>query len=318
MKKKRFAIVIASLMASCALALSLVGCGGSGDSTTAKDASEPVPASQAFGQAGVWAVFDYEDQIGKDVAIERILAFDGSGNVTAYQCADATFSDLNGLSDDEIIEFAKQQDKAVFDAAKQSAVDSTTEIIQKWKDAYSRLDAERSAGTYDTVLEGVSPEDAGDDLAYIASAYDTTLSTLQGMIATAEEGQAANEATRYQEPQPKPYTLKVATDGSGNKTASEELTFGYTFLNFYVPMDEFEFGSRDVMNLGQEPYEIAGAEQILIDGHEETIELLSSYAPTQAVYDTFFGGYAGLATVVAEDHTGFAWDTPDTEGIEVD
>lgn len=315
MKKKRFIAAAVSAMASCALALSLAGCGGGGN--TAKTASEPVPASQAFGQAGVWMVFDDDEQVGKDVAIERILSFDGNGNVTTYQCSDATFADLNGLSDEEIIDFAKQQDKAVFDTAKQSAVDSTSAIIQKWKDAYSTLDAERSAGTYDTVLEGASPEDVGDELVYIASAYDMTLSTLQGMIATAEEGQAANEATEYREPQPKPYTLKVTTDGSGNSAASEELAFSYTFLNFYVPNDEFEFDDRDVMNLGQEPYEIAGAEQILID-HEETVELLSSYAPTQTVYETIFGGYAGLATVVTEGHAGFTWDTPGAEGVEVD
>ena len=36
------------------------------------------------------------------------------------------------------------------------------------------------------------------------------------------------------------------------------------------------------------------------------------------VYDTTFGGYSGLATVVNEGHAGFTWDTPDAEGIEVD
>lgn len=296
----------------------LVGCSSSGESI--KNASEPVPASQAFSQAGVWMQYDGDEQIGKDVAIERIFAFDGSGNVAVYQCDGATFGDLNGLSNEEIIEFAKQQDEAVFDAAKQSATDSTSEVIQKWQDAYSTLNGERSAGTYDTVLQGDSPDNYGaDELSFIASAYDTALSNLQGMIATAEEGQEANEAAEYSEPQSKPYTLSVTTDGSGNSAASESLDFTYTFLNFYVPRDEFELDDDlGVMNLGEAPYEIEGAGEILMDS-EDSIGLYSpNYSTTQTVYDTTFGGYSGLATVVSEGHAGFMWDTPDTEGIEVD
>lgn len=315
---RRSALKLLGLGTVAVVGFGLTGCGGTdGD---VKSASEPVPASQAFGQAGVWMVYDGDEQIGKDVAIERVLSFDGSGNVTSYQCGNLTFGDLNGLSDEEVIELAKQQDEAAFDAAKQSATESASEIIQKWQDAYSTLDGERSAGTYDTVLQGDSPDNYGaDELSFIASVYDTALSNLQGMISTAQEGQEANEATEYAEPQSKPYTLKVTTDGSGNSAASESLTFGYTFLNFYVPKDEFELDDDlGVRNLGEAPYEIQGAGEVLLDS-EETIELWSpTYSTTQTVYDTTFGGYSGLATVVSEGHAGFTWDTPDTEGIEVD
>ena len=133
--------------------LGLVGCGGSGEGAggAASSASEPVPASQAFAQAGVWMQYDGDEQIGKDVEIERILAFDGNGNVTAYQCDGVTFADLNGLSDEEIIEFAKQQDKAVFEAEKQAAIDSTAEAIEAWQQCYDTLKAEADAGTYDSM-----------------------------------------------------------------------------------------------------------------------------------------------------------------------
>lgn len=89
--------------------LGLVGCGGSdeGAGGAASSASEPVPASQAFAQAGVWMQYDGDEQIGKDVEIERILSFDGNGNVAVYQCDGATFGDLNGLSNEQIIELAK-------------------------------------------------------------------------------------------------------------------------------------------------------------------------------------------------------------------
>ena len=38
------------------------------------------------------------------------------------------------------------------------------------------------------------------------------------------------------------------------------------------------------------------------------------------VYNTAFGGFAKLAKVVDEEnaYVGFTWDTPQTEGIEVD
>ena len=60
----------------------LAGCSGSGEGV--KNASKPVPASQAFGQAGVWMVYNGDKQIGKDTGVERVLVFDGKGNVTVY------------------------------------------------------------------------------------------------------------------------------------------------------------------------------------------------------------------------------------------
>ena len=127
----------------------LAGCSGSGEGV--KNASEPVPASQAFGQAGVWMVYDGDEQIGKDVAIEEVLSFDGNGNVASYQCKSLTFGDLDGLSDDEIVELAKQQDEAAFNAAKQAAIDATDEAIQAWQPCYDTLKAEADAGTYDSI-----------------------------------------------------------------------------------------------------------------------------------------------------------------------
>ena len=78
------------------MAVSLTACGGSkGDVKTAK---EPVPASEAFNQEGIW--FRYEGIVGKDEWIYSILVFDGKGNVTPYECDKLTFSDLKELSDD--------------------------------------------------------------------------------------------------------------------------------------------------------------------------------------------------------------------------
>ena len=118
----------------------LAGCSGSGEGV--KNASEPVPASQAFGQAGVWMVYGGDEQIGKDTGVERVLVFDGNGNVTVYDTkyvwmnggtsyVDVTFGDLDGMSNDEIIDLAKKKDRERFDATKQSAIDETNEDIEE-------------------------------------------------------------------------------------------------------------------------------------------------------------------------------------------
>lgn len=254
--------------------LGLAGCSGSGEGV--KNASEPVPASQAFGQAGVWMQYG-DDQISKDTGVERILVFDGKGNVTVYDtegiCLNGgtsyegvTFGDLDGLSDDEIIDLAKEKDRERFDATKQSAIDETNEDIESF------------AGMPDH-------------------------------IKNAEEGQKVNEAAEYQEPKAVPFTLKLETDGTGNSAASETLSFEHQSLN----SSHFYSGSH----IGSHPDRYAN--EALYKTEQVDIKLFSpTYSTTSIVYDTTFGGYSGLATVVNEGHAGFTWDTPDTEGIEVD
>lgn len=324
MAKRRIA-ALASVAAACALACSLAGCGGAGSDV--KSASEPVPASQAFAQAGVWVQYDGDEQIGKDVAIERILAFDGSGNVTAYRCDSATFADLNGLSDEGIIEFAKEQDKAVFEADKQAAIDSTGEAIQAWQQCYDAMKAEADAGTYDSInnygsygIEAVPEEERAATIEMFETALDNTKSSLDA----ANEGQAFNEAAEYQEPQPQPYTLALETDGSGNVASGEEIRFAAPRYSFYwievddaEDLESSETRFRVLIDYGW--HNNAEIPESVFGSSEETIGLFSSnYSTTQTVLDTTFGGYSGLATVVNEGHAGFTWDTADTEGIEVD
>lgn len=253
----------------------LAGCSGSGEGV--KNASKPVPASQAFGQAGVWMVYNGDKQIGKDTGVERVLVFDGKGNVTVYDTEGVwmnggtsyegvTFGDLDGLSDDEIIDLAKEKDRERFDATKQSAIDETNEDIESF------------AGMPDH-------------------------------IKNAEEGQKVNEAAEYQEPKAVPFTLKLETDGTGNSAASETLSFEHQSLN----SSHFYSGSH----IGSHPDRYA--DEALYKTEQVDIKLFSpTYSTTSIVYDTTFGGYSGLATVVNEGHAGFTWDTPDTEGIEVD
>lgn len=319
----------AALAAACLLAVSLAGCGiinKPGSTQNAPAATEPTAASDAFGQESVWMVYD-DDQIGKDVAIERILAFDGSGNVTAYQCDGATFADLNGLSDKEIIDFAKQQDKAVFDAAKQSAIDSNAETIEAWQQCYDILKAEADAGTYDSMnyygaygIEAMPEEERAGAI----EEFQATLENTKNSLDAANEGQAFNEAAKYQEPQPQPYTLALETDGSGNVASGEEIRFAAPRLNFYQlsivdtsDLENPETRFRVLIDYGW--HNDAEIPETAFGTSEETVELSSPiYSTTSIVYDTTFGGYQGLATVVEDATTEYTWDTVDTEGIEID
>lgn len=260
--------------------LGLTGCNGLGEGTGggAQKSSEPVPASQAFGQAGVWMVYGDHEQIGKNTSVWSVLVFDGNGNVTVYDTHGLamnggtsydgiTFGDLDGMSNNEIIDLAKQKARENFDAAKQSAIDETNEDIEE--------------------ATSLPPDYAANEAA----------------------GQKVNEAAEYQEPEAVPFTLRLETDDTGNTAASETLSFEHQSLN----SSHFYSGSH----IGSHPDRYA--DEALYKTEQVDIKLFSpTYSTTSIVYDTTFGGYSGLATVVNEGHAGFTWDTPDTEGIEVD
>ena len=316
MKKRR--LTAAAVATACLLTLTLAGCGGTND---VKSASEPVAVSQAFGQKSVWVQYNKNDAIDKDGEIDRILVFDGNGNVTAYQCDGATFADLNGKSDDEIVEMAKEQDKQAFDTERQDALDSTAPAIDSIQSAYDTLKDEYDSGTYTSGLGGSALSDLTDaDLEELKSLYDQTLTDLEAQLNAAKDGQAATKSSTYQEPKAQPYTLRIETDGTGNNTQSETISFDAPSYSFY---------KAQLGRMGQSDYEEQTPADVLTWGinvssaeagkaiRNERIELFSP-VNKQTVYDMTFAGFSGLATIVNENHAGFVLDTPGTKGIEVD
>lgn len=316
MKKRR--LTAAAVVTACLLTLTLAGCGGTND---VKSASEPLAVSQAFGQKSVWVQYNKNDAIEKDGEIDRILVFDGNGNVTAYQCDGATFADLNGKSDDEIVEMAKEQDKKVFDTERKDALDSTAPAIEHIQSAYDALKDEYDSGTYTSWLGGSALSDLTDaDLEQTKSIYNQTLSELEALLNAAKDGQAATKSATYQEPKAQPYTLRIETDGTGNNTQSETISFDAPSYSFYKAqlghMGESDYEEQipaDVLNWGINVSYTEAGKAI----RNERIELFSP-VNKQTVYDTTFAGFSGLATIVNENHAGFVLDTPDTKGIEVD
>lgn len=310
MKKRR--LTAAAVVTACLLTLTLAGCGGTND---VKSASEPLAVSQAFGQKSVWVQYNKNDAIEKDGEIDRILVFDGNGNVTAYQCDGATFADLNGKSDDEIVEMAKEQDKKVFDTERQDALDSTATAIERIQSAYDTLKDEYDSGTYTSGFGGSALSDHTDaDLEEMKSLYNQVLNDLEAQLNAAKDGQAATKSATYQEPKAQPYTLHIETDGTGNNTQSETISFDAPSYSFYkAQSDDEEQTPAVVLTWGVNVSYTEAGKAI----RKERIELFSP-VNKQTVYDMTFAGFSGLATTVNENHAGFVLDTPDTKGIEVD
>lgn len=310
MKKRR--LTAAAVATACLLTLTFAGCGGTND---VKSASEPLAVSQAFGQKSVWVQYNKNDAIKKDGEIDRILVFDGNGNVTAYQCDGATFADLNGKSDDEIVEMAKEQDKKVFDTKRQDALDSTAPAIERIQSVYDTLKDEYDSGTYTSGLRGSALSDLTDaDLEQLKSLYNQALTDLEAQLNAAKDGQAATKSATYQEPKAQPYTLHIETDGTGNNTQSETISFDAPSYSFYKAQSgDEEQTPADVLIWGINVSSTEAGKAI----RNKSIELFSP-VNKQTVYDMTFAGFSGLATIVNEGHAGFVLDTPDTKGIEVD
>ena len=75
--------------------------------------------NEAFIRKGIW-FYSPDGTPGKNRKIQAIMAFDGKGNVTRYetQCGESdsfewatTYSDLKDLSEEEILELAKELDR---------------------------------------------------------------------------------------------------------------------------------------------------------------------------------------------------------------
>ena len=141
---------IAALLAV-GFAVSMAACGGNGtqgqpsgtgsastagESRVSKataaffDSKTDIPAEQAFGTKSVWFDKGSGVDIDDESTVDYIYVFDGKGSVTAYQtgyypstnngAVTTTYGDLLGLSEDELIQLAKDRDKDCFDNAREN------------------------------------------------------------------------------------------------------------------------------------------------------------------------------------------------------
>ncbi|MDO4680242.1 MAG: hypothetical protein Q4A55_03110 [Aerococcus sp.] len=343
MKKKLFSITV--LVITCLFTFLLGGC-GNGD---IKKSHEPVPASKAFKQSGLWLKSYSSSLMDKKDEVTEVLSFDGKGNVTIYQCKDEsdtdqkapTFADLNGLSDEDIIKLAKEKDKALFDTKRKKALDTTSQAINTLQSAYDKLKKEYNDRTYtsDTLHkteEEEEPKPSGDPQMDAAvkgvrelnkefyehmrkqredmakENYEKAFADLEKHLNEAKKEQEKTKTAEYKEPKAEPYKLHITTDSSGNSTQSEEFIKTIPHYSFYQASVDKDLSTEDIIT--------AGVDGTFTPAEENTKELDFELLPMehQKIYDTIFGGFSQLVTSVDVKQGGFELDTPKTEGVEVD
>lgn len=282
--KKKISKILSLVIMTGLLVTAFTACGKSKDATSAVE-DRVILASEAFNREGIW--FGFEDYVTKDEEIKYILVFDGKGNVTRYKTfkpyidqARITFADLNGLSDEEIIELAKELDKLIFEEEIKEKISDGT----YWIEELSRF------------VNNPDPDSTPEDRERLQESLDAALALESKM----------KEAV-YQEPEAYPFTLKIETDGTGNQTSKEFLKYSYLdsdldasgrFITDDLTMDE----------VNQWEAKIEKEDELDISPRSENM----------TVYDMQFSGFIHLVEIVGDKQPIYSFDSPDTEGIEVD
>ncbi|MGI6215991.1 MAG: hypothetical protein ACOYIK_00080 [Coriobacteriales bacterium] len=115
------AMVFALSLSACGSSDSGSGSGSAGSGSGSGSGSTSQTASEAFSNGGIWYVSYGTDGVPeKDTVIREVLVFE-DGMVTPYPMNwgatddDLTYGDLDGLSDDEIIDYVKNFHRSNFD-----------------------------------------------------------------------------------------------------------------------------------------------------------------------------------------------------------
>ena len=196
---KRMALAAAGMAA-----ISLTACGGTKGVSSAKG-EEPIPASEAFGQEGVW--FYSDSAAATDEKVDSVMSFDGKGNVTTYK-TDITYSNLQGLSENEIVELAKEQDQTVFKTDMQDFTESAEKSKEKAEEEKEDLDPrmeeiQQALVDYPEEYETINAD--REDL-------QQEIDKIQQEIDNYDELLVRIPQAAYQEPDAQPFTLKLETD----------------------------------------------------------------------------------------------------------
>ena len=194
------------------------------------------------------------------------------------------FGDVQDLSEDEILELAKEKDKESFEHEMQNIADDGDFVIESLERSL-----ENSTGPID-------PEKY--------AAHQEALNVNKLM-------RSKVDPSEYKEPQANPFTLKIETDGTGNRTANETIEYSYTEV-YYSGEVDYTFNSQltmeDITERGEwTPYRET----------KSTITLYPS-AGAMTVYDMQFISCGYLSQKIEDEHSGIVLDTPDTKGIIVD
>lgn len=215
---------VAALLAV-GLAVSMGACGGNGaqgqpsgtgsasaagESRVSKataaffDSKTEIPAEQAFGTKSVWFDKGSGVDIDDESTVDYIYVFDGKGSVTAYQtgyypstdngAVTTTYGDLLGLSEDELIQLAKDRDKDCFDNARENYLSTSAK--------------------------------------FFADKAEQDTSKAEEIIKKGEEFQKTLSMTEYEEPAAKPFYLKA--NSSEEMLSFQIRRFNEQYADYYL------------------------------------------------------------------------------------
>ena len=254
--------------------------------------------SEIFKTENIWYYTDDGDGVAKDSEIEYVYVFDGEGNVTTYSLnidgyntiysdlggETLTFGDIEGLSDDEIIERVKEIEQTNFELIKDDVYDYVYDIYNTYTNTVGR-DEEKAATTKEF-------------LEYIDSA-------------------------EWVEPVAEAYTLHVYTDDTGNIPESEEIvlpassSYRFQTVSWYIILgingasgNYTEYDPSELLN-----YTTFDANEGY--SREMTITRELGNESTQTIYsDNYI--VLGELSMKYTNYVSISLDAPTTEGIEVD
>lgn len=215
---------VAALLAV-GLAVSMGACGGNGaqgqpsgtgsastagESRVSKataaffDSKTEIPAEQAFGTKSVWFDKGSGVDIDDESTVDYIYVFDGKGSVTAYQTGyypstdngevTTTYGDLLGLSEDELIQLAKDRDKDCFDNARENYLSASAK--------------------------------------FFADKAEQDTAKAEEIIKKGEEFQKTLSKTEYEEPAAKPFYLKA--NSSEEMLSFQIRRFNEQYADYYL------------------------------------------------------------------------------------
>ena len=183
MKNKISKILSLTIMTGLLIA-TLTACGKS-KSTSVESSNtmdSVIPPSKAFAEEGIWFHSD-SPMVTKDEKVDYTLVFDGDGNVTRYT-TNFTYADLRDLSNEEILELAKKQDKELFESTMQQLL-SDIEYSKRINriDLYNQLSSAITKAQYQepksypftlkAITDGTGNETVNEILLYTYCTWNT-------------------------------------------------------------------------------------------------------------------------------------------------
>lgn len=335
---------IASATLTLALACSLAACGKS-------TPSNPT-ASAAFHSGGVWYHSSSTDlnEIAKNDTIDQVFIFQ-KGEVTLYDfdCAyytsdhishmesddksigakdmsnasiQLTYGDLNKLSQKDIIALVKKTHSANFEANKKAAIEKCTHEIDRFQPAIKGLEEEVNdlvthkdeliaKFTAETPIHNpIMDYTTGKKLYEPEEEYNNMLEPRQDALESWKERLTFYQgrldtlnSLKYQTPKPVKYELAIKTDDSGNAATDESLNFEAEIFD----LEAFLHATGSDQDDTDAPY--TSKKQNITFGVGGAV---------RTVYDTRFGGYNKLITIIDGDTNPYTLDSRDSKGVTVD